>query len=308
VSIDTLRQEISTYLNFHIAEGPVPYSPDGVRRLTGYTETRITYTAEEGDPIPAYLLIPEGNGPFPAVLVHHQHAGERHFGKSEVCGLAGDPLQAFGPALAARGVAVLAPDSICFEDRRTQRAGLEPDELEDFLQHFNQMCYRLVRGDTLMRKVLADSALAVSLLRSHPQIDRERIGIIGHSYGGNTVLFHAALDERIGFSCSSGAACTYEHKMAHHTGIEMAEAIPGFAQRYDIQDLVACVGPRPLLLVSSAEDKYSADAGRIEAAAREICRAGGVQEHIEHRRYEGGHSLTPERFNDMVEWLVARSR
>jgi len=34
------------------------------------------------------------------------------------------------------------------------------------------------------------------------------LSTLGHSYGGNTVLFHAALDVRPGFACASGAACT----------------------------------------------------------------------------------------------------
>jgi len=114
-------------------------------------------------------------------------------GKSEVCGLVGDSFQAFGPALAKQGIVVLAPDSICFEDRRSNRTGIEPDDA-DVEQHYNEMCYRLLRGDTLMHKVLSDSAQAISLLRAHSLIDPERVGILGHSYGGNTVLFHGALD------------------------------------------------------------------------------------------------------------------
>jgi hypothetical protein len=51
-------------------------------------------------------------------VVHHEHAEERHLGKSEACGLAGNSLVAFGPALAQQGIAVLAPDSICFEVQR----------------------------------------------------------------------------------------------------------------------------------------------------------------------------------------------
>jgi cephalosporin-C deacetylase-like acetyl esterase len=111
-------------------------------------------------------------------------------------------------------------------------------------QHYDELCYRLVRGDTLMRKVLDDSARGISILRAHPLIDPARIGILGHSFGGNTVLFHAALDTRIAFACASGAACSYRYKMAHQYGIEMAEVIPGFAARFDIADLVMCMAPR----------------------------------------------------------------
>jgi dienelactone hydrolase len=307
VDIDALRQEISEFLGFSIPEATVPFTTHDMVEEQDYLRTSIRYTAREGDRIPAYLLMPRGVGPFAAVLIHHQHNSERHFGKSEVCGLVGDPLQAFGPALVKRGVAVLAPDSICFEDRRRNSTGTEPDEAADVAQHYNEMCYRLLQGDTLMQKVLDDSALGISLLRGHPLIDAQRIGIMGHSYGGNTVLFHGALDQRIQFMCASGAVCTYQHKMSHQIGIEMAEVIPGFVSRFDIPDLVRCMAPRRVLLVSATGDKSSMDADGIVKIARETFAAQGVEEYLEHARYEGEHALTQERFDTIIEWLAVRA-
>jgi dienelactone hydrolase len=224
-------------------------------------------------------------------------------GKSEVCGLVGDALQAFGPALAKQGIVVLAPDSICFEDRRRNRTGIAPDAA-DVEQHYNEMCYRLLRDDTLMHKVLSDSAQGISLLRAHSHVDPTHIGILGHSYGGNTALFHGALDERIRFACASGAACTYRYKIAHQLGIEMAEVIPGFITHYDIPDLVACFAPRQVLLVSATNDNASHDADVIVSESQEICASLGTASHIEHKRYEGAHALTQERFDAILAWVT----
>ena len=304
MTVDRLRQQLSEFLSFSISENPVSFVTHDTVEEQGYRRIRISYASQEGDQIPAFLLVPDGDGPFAAVLIHHQHHGQRHLGKSEVCGLAGDPLQAFGPALVVQGVVVLAPDSICFEDRRRNRKGTEADEKADVEQHYNEMCYRLLRGDTLMRKVLSDSAQGISLLHAHPLIDPERIGILGHSYGGSTVLFHGALDERIRFACSSGSAGTYQFKMAHQLGIEMAQVIPGFPMRYDIPDLVTCFAPRRVLLVSATDDWASQDADKIVTAAQEMCTAMNLTEQIEHKRYEGGHALTQERFEDIVHWLI----
>ena len=299
-----LRQHISQFLNFSVSDEPVPFTTQEVVKEEGYTRSRISYAGAEGDEIPAFLLMPEGEGVKTAVLIHHQHNSERHLGKSEVCGLAGDPWQAFAPALARQGIAVLSPDSICFEDRRHNCMGTEPDE-NDVAQHFNEMCYRLLRGDTLMHKVLDDSARAISLLQQHPRIDASHIGIMGHSYGGNTVLFHGALDTRIQFMCASGAACSYQYKMNHQLGIEMALAIPGFAAQFDIQDLVRCMAPRQTLLVSATEDKHALDADVIVAAAREAFVVLAAAAHLEHKRYVGGHPLTADRFEYILQWLVA---
>jgi dienelactone hydrolase len=303
-----LRTEIGEFLRFS-AVMPQPRAEKIESFEAGrYKRLLISYRAADGDVIPAYLLIPHGRGPFPAVVVHHQHNGERHLGKSEVCGIAGDALQAFGPAIAERGVIVLAPDSICFEDRRRQMRGRDPDPRSgtDWLQHYNEMAYRLLSGDLLMRKVLADSAVAVSLLASLEEVDRQRIGILGHSYGGNTVLFHAALDERLRFACSSGAASTYATKIATATGIEEAEVIPGFVKRWDVHDLVACIAPRPLLIVSATEDPYSVDAPQVEAGGRWAYTAEGRDGALEHLRFEGGHAVTQERFRAITEWVCSR--
>ena len=131
-------------------------------RQEKYTRYFIEYDVPD-DKVYAYLLIPDASGLRPAILIKHQHNGERFLGKSEVCGLAGNPLQAFGPILAQKGFVVLAPDSICFEDRRKNTKGIEPLPGDDDLT-------------------------------------------MGHSYGGNTALFLAALDERIHFACASGSA------------------------------------------------------------------------------------------------------
>src|SRR5215207_6187511 len=109
------------------------------------------------------------------------------------------------------------------------------------------MSYRLVRGDTLMRKVLDDAAAAISVLAELDMVNATSIGILGHSYGGNTVLFQAALDERVRFACTSGAACSYRHKMERGIGIEMAEVLPGVVDRLDIGDLLRLTAPRPML-------------------------------------------------------------
>jgi dienelactone hydrolase len=300
---DLLRQQIGDYLEITNLNTFSGYRVVSELKCSGYTRLLVHYAGSENDLIPAYLLIPEGPGIFPAVLIHHQHNGERHLGKSEVCGIAGNPLQAFGVELVKKGFIVLAPDSICFEDRRTSATGILPDEEKDFLQHYNEMCYRIIKGSSLMKKVIDDANIGVSLLKNHKKVDKKRIGILGHSYGGNTVLFQAALSEEISFSCSSGAACTYKSKMEYGTGIEMAEVIPGFNNKYDIYDLVKCIAPRHVLLVSAAQDKYSMDADYIEEQSRIVFNEFNCSENFQHKRYNGGHALTQERFEYIVNWI-----
>ena len=275
------------------------------RRRPGYVEQLVRYAGAE-EPVPAYLLAPEGRGPCGSVVALHQHNSEWHWGKSEVAGRAGDPLQAFGPALARRGVTVLAPDAVGFEDRRSAGRGTEPG-VDDGLQHFNEMSYRLVGGRLLMTTVLTDAAAAVSALAALPAVDGARVGVVGHSYGGNTALFLAALDERVAFACASGAACTYRRRMADRTAIELAQIVPGILTLADIDDVAALLAPRPLLLVSAPDDRYSADADAIERAVAPAYAALGAPDALRHARFAGGHALTPERFELIVDWVAERA-
>jgi dienelactone hydrolase len=269
----------------------------------GYAEQVVSYTGDEGD-VPALLLLPEhpcGAG----VVVHHQHHAQWQFGKSEVAGLCGDPWQAFGPALARRGVTVIAPDAVGFEDRRPGGPGTDARE-SDASDYFTTMCYRLVRGRPLMCTVLADAAAAHSALAGCDGVEETRIGALGHSMGGASVLLHAALDERIVFAVVSGSACTYEDRMAHGVGIDCAQAIPGLLELGDLDDITGLVAPRPLLLCSAEDDKYSRDAPRIAQAAARAYREAGAPQALTHYRAHGGHALTQERFDAIIDWVIAQ--
>lgn len=299
---DILRDEIRKYLKVNLYHNPVDCIVHRVDDQGDYLRLLISYEGRDNDEIPAFLLLPKGEGPFPAVIIHHQHNGERHLGKSEVCGLIGDPFQAFGTALVKKGFIVLAPDSICFEDRRKDCKGTIVDDKNDWLQHFNEMCYRIINGDSLMKKVLEDASIGVSFLYHNNLVDKNRIGTLGHSYGGNTAIFLAALDQRMKYSCSSGAVCTFKEKMKNGTGIEMAEVIPGFAKYYDIEDLIKCVAPNKFLIVSATDDKYSKDADDIELNIKQ--HANHEENHwLEHKRFNGGHSLNQERFDYIINWI-----
>jgi len=302
-----LRTEIANLIGIDLPNGnkardSVLYTVLSSTKEDGYTRQYIKYTSGS-EIVPAYLLIPDNQGNNPAVLINHQHNREHHLGKSEVSGLAGNPLQAFGPALAKKEFVVLAPDAVCFEERRKDTSV----EGFDFWQHFHEVCYRIVKGEYLMKQVLTDAMNGITLLSGLPYVDKQRIGTLGHSMGGNTVLFLAALDERVSFACASGSACTYEHRMANGVGIEMASVIPGFHGPYDIDDLVSLTAPRKFLLVSAEEDKYSMDAPAIVEKASKAYAEQGALQNLYHKRYPGGHALTQERFDYILAWMEANA-
>jgi dienelactone hydrolase len=307
--LEALRSEIQSVLRLAVIRPPVaPVVREHVREQD-FTRKLISYVAPDGEVIEAFLFEPL-SGSRAGVVALHQHNSDWSVGKSEVAALAGDPLQGFGPALARRGLSVLAPDALGFESRRgTAGAGAhvpppplgDPFRKADWLQYYNHAMHRLVRGELLMTKLLDDVAAAVSVLQG--VVPDRAVGVVGHSFGGNLALFAGALDTRLSFTVSSGAVCYYRHKLAHGTGLEMALVIPGFSARFDFDDLLRCVAPRKAFVVSSEEDPLSADATEVVALAAPTFAAAGVAHHLVHLRTPGGHGLNRERFEAMVGWL-----
>lgn len=310
-----LRSEIAGFLGLEYATTAAALDVREVVVEAGYTRKAVSFSAADGERIQAYLFEPSEVEPAGAVVVLHQHNSEWALGKSEVAGLVGDPLQAFGPALARAGLTVLAPDAVGFESRCGRAGGgvevgpgiSKPHGTpEGWLQYFNHAMHRLVRGELLMRKLLLDVASATSALAAHT--GGQRVGVLGHSYGGNTALFAAALDTRLAFACCSGSVCSFRHKLASGTALEMALVIPGFAKRFDLDDLMRCVAPRPLLVVSADHDVYSADAAELVAGVAPAFAAAGTPQRLAHLAVSGGHALDSVRFAAIVDWLAARGR
>ncbi len=315
-ALDDLRENIRSFLKLSAPGRPPRINSIYEVHEEGYTRSLIRYSAPDGEEIKAFLLQPEG-APQGAVLALHQHNSQWEMGKGEIAGLAGDPQQAFGPALALKGITVLAPDAVGFESRMKKVSGdasLAPEldkphsSAESWVQYYNHMAHRLVRGDLLMRKILEDSSAALSVLQEQTRI--KRMGVIGHSFGGSVALFLAALDTRVAYACSSGAVCSFKHKLLLGTPLEMSMIIPGFAEKYDLDDLLRCVAPREVFVVSATQDPHSADADKVVKSAFKEFAAQECPSHLQHLRVSGAHALDVTRFDAIVQWIteqVARS-
>src|SRR5438046_479460 len=146
--MDMIRERIAQFIGLPpVAESPTAQVVDR-QSHAGYIRSLLEYSAPDSDPIEAFMFEPTGKAAMGGVLVLHQHNSQWMIGKSEIAGLVGDPMQAFGPALARRGVTVLAPDAIGFESRVGRpavNASLAPtltkpgSSADGWLQYYNQM-------------------------------------------------------------------------------------------------------------------------------------------------------------------------
>lgn len=127
----------------------------------GYDATIMLFTDPWIGTFKGILLVPEGKGPFPTVLAMHGHgsSAENFFWSHD------------GEEFPARRYAILAITL------RAMGAGVPEDQVSRTL---------LLNGFALKALRSYESLLALRYLQYHPQVDNDRIGLIGHSGGSST--------------------------------------------------------------------------------------------------------------------------
>ena len=246
-----------------------------------YVRQTVEYAVEEGERVKSFVLLPKNaSGTAPAVFAHHQHAGRFDLGKSEVVGLAGNSDQAYGAELAERGYVVIAPDAVAFEERNRGAIGWQAE--------YYELASRLVRGQSLLAKVLHDVRVALDYLVTRPEVDPSRIGFIGHSYGGRMAIWASAFDERIRAAVSNCGCVNYRNSLTRDAGIQIAFCVPGILMLGDLEDVLRLVAPRALLMQAAAGDKWS----RGAQAMFDYARSAFPEGQLEIRIWPGGHRFS----------------
>ena len=116
----------------------------------------------DGAAMSTYLSVPDGEGPFPAMVVIHHAPGVDRF------------VQEIADNLAREGYVAAAPDLFHrITDEMVEQTGRSKrDQLSD-------------------PDIVVDVNAAVDFLRSHSSVDRERLGITGFCMGGRVVWLAA---------------------------------------------------------------------------------------------------------------------
>jgi dienelactone hydrolase len=159
-------------LNSQPAPAASLYNPPAYVHSDAFHETEAIVGSGEWS-LPATLSIPEGAGPFPAVVLVH---GSGPQDRDETIG-PNKPFRDLAWGLASQGIAVLR-----YEKRTKAHAG--------------QITPEMVARMTVQEEVIDDALSAVQLLRQTPGIDPGDIYVLGHSLG-------ATLAPRIGQQDSS---------------------------------------------------------------------------------------------------------
>lgn len=300
-----MKEQILSCLGRFPSKAPLKLQRGEKREKDGYTIEKISYQTEPNERVNSLLLCPQKlRVPAPAVLAIHQHAAQWHMGKSEPAGLAGDPMYHYGADLAKRGYVVLCPDLLCFEERIPAVFNHSDEERKTY-ERF-EFCRRLSLGSCLQTKYLHDLQVSLDVLQAlqaapdcsaeaAPLVDADRIGVIGHSLGGQQAIMLTFYDERVKACVSSCGVSTLSSVYAHHIIHNFALYIPGLLTVCDMDEIVAQIAPRPLLLLSGREDteNFPLDGVRqIEQRAAQVYQEQGAAHHFVSAICEGGHAFT----------------
>ena len=224
----------------------------------GLIRERVVFDSEEFMSVPCVLLKPAempNDGTAPAILCSHGHGP---FGKEPVAGNASsEGLRAnmarhnynYAEQMARRGFVTISPDLRCFGERAD---GPDPYPRRDRCNvHF-------VRGAILGIYTLTlniwDMIRCVDYLESRPEVDPDRIGMMGLSQGGTMTMFTTAVEPRIKAADIIGYLNPW-----HDFGIEDAnfcgsQIVPEVYRYLDTHDIAGLIAPRPLLLEMGVHD------------------------------------------------------
>lgn len=230
-------------------------------RVDGRYERRlISYAVEAGERANAFLAIPLNlEKPAPAVISLH---GTYARGKEREAGLEDNPEKAFLDQLARRGYVVIAPDHFVAGER------IPPEGAYN-----TQRFYEKHPEWTAVGKSVYEHAIAVDVLQSLPEVNPERIGVLGHSLGGHGAYFLAAYDPRVKVTVANSACAPFRQNSKVEAWARdqwyiyfkhmRPGLLRGFLPPIDMHEIMALVAPRPFLDLSALNDLIAGDEPRL---------------------------------------------
>ena len=275
-----------------------------------YVRRKVSIAVQPGERMPAYLLIPKGlRGRVPAVVCFYGTTGGA--GKETTVGLSGgkpgsppEKNRDYAVWMAEAGYVAFAADYL--RDGERVKPGRRPYDTADFYEQFPEWS---VHG-----KDAWDTSRAVDYLQTLEFVDADRIGMIGHSYGGHSTIFTAALDPRIKVAVANGPVSDFLHHGMHWAvpkGGGASQSLPAMrpfvldptvpapVTFYEFTSLVA---PRPLLVGQAVGERRPMEEEN-HAAVKQVYAAVGAAEKVKYVWYPGDHDFPPAMREAAVEWF-----
>lgn len=263
---------------------PQPAAPEmevvDVERRDGYEARRVRFNVNAYSRVTGYLLVPDGDGPHPAVNLLHDHGGHLFIGKEKmVRPFAEDSVviadadewsarlyegQYLGDYLASHGYVVFSADAPMWGERGREE-GVDRSKYDIIAGNM------MMLGRNLSAFMTYDDISVTDFIASLPEVDPSRIGCAGCSMGGYRAWMLSALSDRIKAGASVCWMVTTDVQMSvkdrkkEYGGF--ANCIPGLRQYLDYPHIASLACPKAMLFINGRKDHLFPVDGVEEAYA-----------------------------------------
>lgn len=302
----------------------------GEEQRDGYKAQKIAFNINAYSRITAYLLIPDGKGPFPTVNALHDHGAHLFIGKEKMirpfftpeeqdsptkqvlCQEILDDADAWarqlydnqyvGDYLAKHGYVVFSADAPMWGERG-RKEGVDRNK------------YDLIAGNMMMlgRDLSAfmtyDDISSTEFLASLPMVDAKRIGCVGCSMGAYRSWMLSALSDRIKAGVSICWMITTDAQLTRRFGRKenggFANCIPGLRQYLDYPHIASLACPKPMLFINGTKDKLFPVPGVKDAFAEmhQVWKSQGADNLLDTELWEIPHSCGLKAQEKILEFL-----
>jgi len=281
-----------------------------------YTAQKVAFNLSGDSRVLAYLLVPKGDGPFPAALLLHDHGARFDIGKEKVIRPFDDRPERItsaaewvgqcygerfiGDELARRGYLCLATDMLNWSDRGG--GGYEGQQaLAANLLHLGMSWAGLIAHEDIR---------AVEFLASLPRVDPKRIAAVGLSVGAFRTWQLAALSDRI----AAGAAVCWMATIAGQMWPGVNQTVgqscytmvhPGLSNHLDFPDIAGLACPKPMLFYNGLRDGLfdPTDVRQAYDKMRRIWESQDAGDRLETRLWDVPHVFCVEMQEAAFAWL-----
>lgn len=299
----------------------------------------LSWQLPYGRPTDAILLKPENaTGRLPGILAFHDHGGNKYFGTRKITrtGDAQHPLmaehqklyyggRAWANEIAKKGHVVLVSDAFPFASRRVMlqdvpenlREGLNDDNPEDpgniaaynswAGNHESIMAKSLFSAGTTWPGVFfAEDRIALEVLCSRSDVDKERIGCGGLSGGGMRTVFMAGQDPRIKCAVCVGFMTTWKdfllNKSFTHTWMTYVPILPN---ELDFPEILGLRVPLPTLVLNDTDDDlYTVpEMNAADKILKEVYAKANHPDRYKCTFYPGEHKFDARMQEEAFDWF-----